>query len=127
MLEGMEVTFIVIALGEGMLGAASLGAVAPLLVVILIGLALHRPLTSVPENTPKLVIRAMLSAFGTFWLAEELTALAGRPLGAANSRARLPWRWPWRSSGVIPSDAGCFSPGSPSFRLVPPARQVHRP
>ena len=77
MLEGMEVVFIVIAVGAGgtgMLGAASLGAVAAFLVVLLIGLAVHRPLTAVPENTLKLLVGAMLSAFGTFWLGEALDA-----------------------------------------------------
>jgi uncharacterized membrane protein len=77
MLEGMEVVFIVIAVGAGgagLLGAASVGAVAALLVVLLIGVAVHRPLTSVPENTLKLLVGAMLSAFGTFWLGEGLHA-----------------------------------------------------
>jgi uncharacterized membrane protein len=77
MLEGMEVVFIVIAVaagGAGMLGAASLGAVAALIVVLLIGLALHRPLTAVPENTLKLLVGSMLSAFGTFWLGEGFAA-----------------------------------------------------
>ena len=77
MLEGIEVVFIVIAVGAGgagLLGAASLGAIAALLLVVLIGFALHRPLTSVPENTLKLLVGAMLSAFGTFWLGEGLRA-----------------------------------------------------
>jgi uncharacterized membrane protein len=77
MLEGLEVVFIVIAVGAGgagMLGAASLGAFAALLLVLLVGLAVHRPLTSVPENTLKLLVGAMLSAFGTFWLGEGFAA-----------------------------------------------------
>jgi uncharacterized membrane protein len=72
-LEGMEVVFVVIAVvagGAGLLAPASLGALAALLVVLAIGVAVHRPLASVPENTLKLVVGVMLSAFGTFWLGE---------------------------------------------------------
>jgi Ca2+/H+ antiporter, TMEM165/GDT1 family len=73
MLEGTEVVFIVIALGAGGTGLllpASLGAVAALLVIIALGLALHRPLARVPENTLKFIVGVLLSAFGTFWVAE---------------------------------------------------------
>jgi uncharacterized membrane protein len=73
MLEGTEVVFIVIALGAGGTGLllpASLGAVAALLVIVALGLALHRPLARVPENTLKFVVGVLLSAFGTFWVGE---------------------------------------------------------
>ncbi|HEX9198491.1 MAG TPA: hypothetical protein VF865_02965 [Acidobacteriaceae bacterium] len=73
MLEGTEVVFIVIALGAGGTGLllpASLGAVAALIVIAALGLALHRPLARVPENTLKFVVGVLLSAFGTFWVAE---------------------------------------------------------
>jgi uncharacterized membrane protein len=73
MLEGTEVVFIVIALGAGGAGLllpASLGAVAALLVVAALGIALHRPLARVPENTLKFVVGCLLSGFGTFWVAE---------------------------------------------------------
>ena len=75
MLEGTEVVFIVIAIGAGrtgMLLPASLGAVAALLVVIALGLALHRPLARVPENTLKFIVGVLLSAFGTFWVGEGM-------------------------------------------------------
>jgi uncharacterized membrane protein len=73
MVEGIEVVFIVIATGAGgLLWPASLGALAALLVVILLGLALHRPLTRVPENTLKFAVAVLLSAFGTFWMGEGL-------------------------------------------------------
>ncbi|MDQ2834582.1 MAG: hypothetical protein M3Y50_12735 [Acidobacteriota bacterium] len=75
MLEGTEVVFIVIAIGAGrtgMLLPASLGAVAALFVVILLGLMLHRPLARVPENTLKFVVGVLLSAFGTFWVGEGM-------------------------------------------------------
>lgn len=75
MLEGTEVVFIVIAIGAGrtgMLLPASLGAVAALIVVIALGLALHRPLARVPENTLKFTVGVLLSAFGTFWVGEGM-------------------------------------------------------
>lgn len=77
LLEGMEVVFIVIAIGAGgsdLLDAASLGALAALVAVMLLGVALHRPLAGIPENTLKLLVGAMLAAFGTFWFAEGLSA-----------------------------------------------------
>ena len=73
MLEGTEVVFIVVALGAGGTGLllpASLGAAAALVVIAALGLALHRPLARVPENTLKFVVGGLLSAFGTFWVGE---------------------------------------------------------
>ncbi len=75
MLEGAEVVFIVIAIGAGgadLLLPASLGAFAALLVVVVLGFALHRPLIAVPENTLKFAVGVLLSAFGTFWTGEGL-------------------------------------------------------
>jgi uncharacterized membrane protein len=75
MLEGIEVVFIVIALGAGGVGLllpASLGALAALVVVVALGLVVHRPLSQVPENTLKFVVGVLLSAFGTFWAGEGL-------------------------------------------------------
>lgn len=72
-LEGLEVIFIVIATGAGgMLVAASLGAAAAGLLVILVGLALRQPLARVPENTLKFSVGVLLSAFGVFWIGEGL-------------------------------------------------------
>src|SRR5438105_468389 len=51
-LEGLEVIFIVIAVGaHGLLAPAAAGAVLAAVLVILAGLALHRPLARIPENT----------------------------------------------------------------------------
>jgi uncharacterized membrane protein len=75
MLEGIEVVFIVIALGAGgtrLLAAATAGALAALALVIALGVALHRPLSKIPENALKFVVGALLSAFGTFWIGEGL-------------------------------------------------------
>jgi uncharacterized membrane protein len=73
-LEGLEVVFIVIAVGagRGLLLPASLGALAACLLVIVIGFAVHRPLARVPENTLKFAVGVMLSAFGVFWTGEGL-------------------------------------------------------
>src|SRR5882724_7614630 len=72
LLEGLEVVFIVIALGagRGMLVPASVGAAAACLAVAGIGLVVHRPLARVPENTLKFAVGVMLSAFGVFWTGE---------------------------------------------------------
>jgi Ca2+/H+ antiporter, TMEM165/GDT1 family len=73
-LEGLEVVFIVIAIGATgqMLVPASIGAGAALAAVLLLGLIIHRPLTKVPENALKLVVGVMISAFGVFWIGEGL-------------------------------------------------------
>ncbi|MEO7885950.1 MAG: hypothetical protein ABI893_00395 [Polaromonas sp.] len=73
-LEGMEVVFIVIALGADgrFLVPAAVGAGLALTVVVALGLVLHRPLANVPENTLKFGVGVMLSAFGTFWAGEGI-------------------------------------------------------
>jgi uncharacterized membrane protein len=73
MVEGIEVVFIVIAMGAaggGLLVPASLGAIAALLLVIALGLVLHRPVATIPENTLKFIVGILLSTFGTFWVGE---------------------------------------------------------
>ena len=72
-LEGLEISFTVIAIGAGgSLLVASLGAALAAVLVILLGLALHRPLARVPENTLKFVVGIMLTSFGVFWIGEGL-------------------------------------------------------
>jgi uncharacterized membrane protein len=73
-LEGMEVVFIVIAVGAGgkTIVAASIGAMAACLLVLLVGVFVHRPLAHMPENTLKFVVGIMLSTFGVFWAGEGL-------------------------------------------------------
>ncbi len=73
MVEGIEVVFIVIALGAaggGLLIPASLGAAAALILVIAAGLVVHKPVSTIPENTLKFTVGLLLSAFGTFWIGE---------------------------------------------------------
>jgi uncharacterized membrane protein len=76
LLEGTEVVFIVIAVGatRGLTLYAGLGALAAFLVVLAIGLAVHRPLSRVPENGLKYVVGLMLTSFGVFWTGEGLGA-----------------------------------------------------
>lgn len=75
MLEGLEVVFIVIAVGAGGVGLlipASAGALGALVLVVLLGVIIHRPLASIPENTLKFVVGVLLTAFGTFWVGEGI-------------------------------------------------------
>src|SRR5882757_6474702 len=74
LLEGLEVVFIVVAVGagRGLLVPAGLGALAACLVVLAVGIAVHRPLAKVPENTLKFGVGVMLSTFGVFWTGEGL-------------------------------------------------------
>jgi Ca2+/H+ antiporter, TMEM165/GDT1 family len=72
-LEGLEVVFIVIALGGlNSVAAASSGALASLVVVVGAGLIFRHPLTRVPENAMKYVVGVMLTSFGTFFTGEGL-------------------------------------------------------
>jgi uncharacterized membrane protein len=73
-IEGIEVVFIVIAVGagRGLLLPASAGAAAACLLVAAVGFAIHQPLARVPENLLKFAVGVMLSAFGIFWLGEGL-------------------------------------------------------
>ncbi len=73
-IEGIEVVFIVIAVGAtaNMLLPASLGALAAGLLVLVIGLILHKPVARLPENELKFFVGVLLSAFGVFWIGEGL-------------------------------------------------------
>ena len=76
MLEGIEVVFVVIAVGAGrdLIWPASLGALAACLLVLILGAIVHKPLARVPENTLKFGVGVMLSAFGVYWTGEGLGA-----------------------------------------------------
>jgi len=74
-LEGVEVVFIVIAVGAGGVGLmvpAAIAALGALLTVVALGLVVHRPLARVPENTLKFIVGVLLTAFGSFWLGEGI-------------------------------------------------------
>ena len=75
MIEGVEVVFIVVAVGasgNGLLLPACLGAMAALLMVLALGLMLHRPVAMIPENTLKFLVGVLLCSFGTFWVGEGM-------------------------------------------------------
>ena len=74
LLEGLEVAFIVITFGAsaGQLGPAALGAAIAILLVVAVGIVVHRPLSRVPENGLKYAVGMMLITFGTFWAGEGI-------------------------------------------------------
>lgn len=74
LLEGIEVVFIVVAIGAGgtLIGPAAVGAAIALLVVVVLGVVLHRPLAALPENKLKFGVGVLLSAFGIFWVGEGI-------------------------------------------------------
>lgn len=75
LLEGTEVVFIVLAIAAGragLLGPAVAGAAAAAALVLLLGLAVHRPLARVPENTLKFAVGILIAAFGIYWTGEGL-------------------------------------------------------
>jgi len=64
--------------------AGAAGAAAALVLVLAVGVAVHAPLSRVPENTLKYAVGLMLSSFGTFWAAE----------GAGVT-------WPWSDATIL--------------------------
>ena len=75
-IEGLEVVFIVIAVGGTghQLPIAAAGGVAAAAVVASAGLAIRKPLARVPENTLKYAVGIILTSLGTFWAAEGMGA-----------------------------------------------------
>jgi Ca2+/H+ antiporter, TMEM165/GDT1 family len=74
-LEGLEVVLIVAALAGGSQGAAPaiVGAAIAVVIVLAIGLIVHRPLANLPESHLKYAVGLMLTSFGVFFLAEGLS------------------------------------------------------
>lgn len=75
-LEGLEVVFIVIAVGGTGRGlpVAVAGGVLAMLAVAGAGVVVRRPLARVPENTLKYAVGVLLTSLGTFWAAEGMGA-----------------------------------------------------
>jgi len=69
LLEGLEVTFIVVTFGstQGRLGLAAAAGAAAVVLVVAVGLVVRGPLERVPENTLKFVVGVLLTSFGIFW------------------------------------------------------------
>jgi uncharacterized membrane protein len=72
-IEGIEVVFIVVAVGHlaGALVPAALGAATAAFVVVSLAIAIH-PLIRVPENALKFGVGVVMVSFGIFWLGEGL-------------------------------------------------------
>lgn len=73
-LEGLEVAFIVVTFGStardrlpNSILLATIGAVIAIVLVGVAGIAVHRPLSQVPENSMKFAVGIMLTTFGIFW------------------------------------------------------------
>jgi len=75
-LEGLEVVFIVIAVGgPGHAWTAAIaGGLVAAVVVAVAGVAVRAPLARVPENTLKFAVGILLTSLGTFWAAEGMGA-----------------------------------------------------
>lgn len=75
LLEGVEVAFLVLAVAAGspaLIVPAALGALAAAVLVTIAAIAVHRPLSRVPENTLKFAVGVIISAFGIYWTGEGL-------------------------------------------------------
>jgi uncharacterized membrane protein len=72
LLEGLEVTFIVVTFGstQGRLGLAAGAAAAAVVAVVAVGLVVRGPLERVPENALKFGVGVLLTSFGIFWAGE---------------------------------------------------------
>lgn len=75
-LEGLEVVFIVIAVGGTGRGlpVAVAGGLLAMVAVAAAGVVVRRPLARVPENTLKYAVGVILTSLGTFWAAEGMGA-----------------------------------------------------
>ena len=70
MLKGIEVVFMVIAIGAGDIGLllpASFDTLAALLLVLALGVLVCWPLSRIPEKGFEFAVVVLLSAFGAFW------------------------------------------------------------
>jgi uncharacterized membrane protein len=94
LLEGLEVVFIVVgfAAGSAGRGPATAGAALAFVLVVVVGIVVHRPLARVPENLIKHGVGLALSTYGLFWLVEGLNAVAssGHPVEWPGGDVALP-------------------------------------
>jgi uncharacterized membrane protein len=75
-LEGLEVVFIVVAVGgtSQYFPWAVAGGLVAMAVVAAAGVVVRKPLARVPENTLKYAVGIALTSLGTFWAAEGMGA-----------------------------------------------------
>jgi Ca2+/H+ antiporter, TMEM165/GDT1 family len=75
-LEGLEVVFIVVAVGgtSRYFPWAVAGGLLAMVVVAAAGVIIRKPLARVPENTLKYAVGIVLTSLGTFWAAEGMGA-----------------------------------------------------
>lgn len=73
-LEGVEVAFIVFAVGANNrdLPVAAAGGILAMIAVAAIGGVVRHPLARVPENTLKYAVGLILASLGTFWAVEGM-------------------------------------------------------
>ena len=125
-LEGLEVVFIVITFG---LNADDVPVAAPApaaggVVVLAAGIALHRPLARVPENTIKMAVGLLLSTFGTFWAVEGLgVAREGSESLRAGRRPRAA-RYPGGVVSVARLAVRALGPVAPLAAAAAPREEV---
>jgi uncharacterized membrane protein len=69
LIEGLEVVFILITFSatQNNLRVGIIAALIAFLVVALMGILIHKPLSRVPENTMKLIVGVLLTTFGTYF------------------------------------------------------------
>jgi uncharacterized membrane protein len=109
-LEGIEVVVIVIGVGAAgnMLVPASMGALAACLLVIGVGVMLHRPLSRVPENSLKFTVGILISAFGLFWFGEGIGIT-----------------WPYQDAAILGLAAALLVVSLATVRLARYVKQVN--
>jgi uncharacterized membrane protein len=75
-LEGLEVVFIVVAVGgtSHNMPVAVAGGLLAMIAVAATGVVVRQPLAQVPENTLKYAVGVILTSVGTFWAAEGMGA-----------------------------------------------------
>jgi uncharacterized membrane protein len=75
-LEGIEVVFIVVAVGgtSKYFPEAVAGGLLAMALVAAAGVVVRKPLARVPENTLKYAVGIILTSLGTFWAAEGMGA-----------------------------------------------------
>jgi len=71
-LEGLEISFIVVSFGatSGHLNAAIIGAVAAVVILGFAGAAARGSVELIPRSVLQLIVGMMLASLGTFWAAE---------------------------------------------------------